>query len=78
MPRARPVPPAGHQESATTRLEPLHPRRSVPRSLGLIVRGEFDPTFVISHRLPLAQAPEAYRLFDEKADQALKIVLQVG
>jgi threonine dehydrogenase-like Zn-dependent dehydrogenase len=43
--------------------------------LGRIERGEFDPTFVISHRMPLEQAAEAYRIFDQKADNALKIVL---
>ncbi|PCC69371.1 Threonine dehydrogenase [Nannocystis exedens] len=38
--------------------------------------GELDPTFVISHRMRLDEAAEAYRLFDRKEDNALKIVLR--
>jgi threonine dehydrogenase-like Zn-dependent dehydrogenase len=30
---------------------------------------------LVTHRLPLAQAPEAYRMFREKRDGAIKIVL---
>ena len=41
--------------------------------LGRLVRGELDPTPVITHRLPLADAGEAYLLFD--AREATKVVL---
>jgi alcohol dehydrogenase len=41
--------------------------------LDRLVRGELDPTPVITHRLPLADAPEAYRLFDSR--EATKVVL---
>ncbi|MCC6224238.1 MAG: alcohol dehydrogenase catalytic domain-containing protein [Thermoleophilia bacterium] len=41
--------------------------------LGLLGTGELDPTGVITHRLPLADAAEAYRLFD--AREATKVVL---
>ena len=43
---------------------------------GLLARvadGTLDPTPVITHRMPLAEAAEAYRLFDERA--ATKVVL---
>jgi len=36
---------------------------------------KFDPTYVISHRLPFDKAEEAYRLFDTRADRAVKIIL---
>ncbi|MFK8907635.1 alcohol dehydrogenase family protein [Streptomyces sp. YS-3] len=39
----------------------------------LVGQGRIDPSFVITHRLPLAEAPEAFRLFD--AGEAIKVVL---
>ena len=35
-----------------------------------------DPASVVSHRLPLDEAAEAYRLFDER--EAVKVVLRPG
>lgn len=39
----------------------------------LIESGRLDPARVISHRFPLDEAAEAYRLFD--AREATKVVL---
>jgi threonine dehydrogenase-like Zn-dependent dehydrogenase len=39
----------------------------------LIRDGRLDPKVIISHRLPLSQVPEGYKMFAEK--QALKVVL---
>jgi len=44
--------------------------------LGLIEKGEFDPTFIITHVMPLEDAAKAYRMFDEKEDNAIKILLK--
>ena len=41
--------------------------------LDLIAAGRLDPASVVSHRMPLADAAEAYRLFD--AREATKVVL---
>ncbi len=41
--------------------------------LELIAAGRLDPASVVSHRMPLADAAEAYRLFD--AREATKVVL---
>lgn len=48
-------------------LEPLHTR---------IRAGEIDPSYIISHHLPLAQAADGYELFKNKEDECLKVVLQ--
>ena len=37
---------------------------------------EYDPTFIITHHLPLDRAAEAYRVFDRKEDGVRKVVLQ--
>lgn len=42
--------------------------------LGKIERGELDPTFLITHRLSLDDAPAAYRLFRDDKD-VVKVVL---
>jgi alcohol dehydrogenase len=44
-----------------------------PKLLELIAAGRLDPASVVSHRMPLADAAEAYRLFD--AREATKVVL---
>ena len=41
--------------------------------LSRLAAGEFDPSAIVTHRLPLAEAAEAYRLFDSR--EATKVVL---
>lgn len=43
------------------------------RILGMLAEGSLDPTPAISHRFPLAEAAEAYRVFD--AREAVKVLL---
>ena len=38
--------------------------------------GEIDPSFVITHVLPLEKAPDAYKTFREKQDGCIKVVLK--
>lgn len=47
--------------------------RDIDATLALVAAGRIDPTAVISHRLPLSEAVEGYRLFD--AREATKVVL---
>lgn len=37
--------------------------------------GKIDPSFVITHRLPLENAPDAYKMFRDKEDGCIKVVL---
>jgi len=41
-----------------------------------IQRGEVDPSVVITHRLPLQDAPYGYDIFCNKQDDCIKIVLK--
>lgn len=43
-----------------------------------IERGEIDPRFVITHKMPLDDAPHAYRIFRDKQEGCIKVVLQPG
>ncbi len=42
----------------------------------LIAAGKAKPSWIISHELPLAQAPDAYRNFDQRVDGWTKVVLK--
>lgn len=44
--------------------------------LALIERGEIDPSFVITHRLPLERAPYAYQMFRDTLNRCIKVVLK--
>jgi threonine dehydrogenase-like Zn-dependent dehydrogenase len=41
-----------------------------------IVDGEIDPSFLITHRLSLDDAPSAYKKFRDKEDGCIKVVLK--
>ena len=38
--------------------------------------GVIDPSFVITHRVALENAPDAYKMFRDKKDGCVKVVLQ--
>lgn len=40
------------------------------------MEGKVDPTFLISHRLPLSAGPEAYKKWKHEQDDYTKIVLR--
>jgi glutathione-independent formaldehyde dehydrogenase len=42
----------------------------------LIIAGRAKPSFIVSHRLPLEQAPEAYAKFDQRTDGYTKVILK--
>ena len=46
--------------------------------LDLIQNGTLDTTFLISHRLPLEQAPEGYKCFHDNQNEWTKVVLKPG
>jgi threonine dehydrogenase-like Zn-dependent dehydrogenase len=50
-------------------------KRYLPHLLEHIRAGRLDPKAIISHRFPLEQGAEAYRMFDEKRDECIKCVL---
>jgi threonine dehydrogenase-like Zn-dependent dehydrogenase len=52
-----------------------HLHRYVPKLLDLIRNGKIDPSFVVTHRLPLSDAPHAYQIFRKKQDGCIKVVL---
>jgi threonine dehydrogenase-like Zn-dependent dehydrogenase len=47
----------------------------MPRLLNAVEEGQVDPTFVISHRLKLSEAPLAYDRFNTEKETWRKVVL---
>jgi len=41
-----------------------------------IKAGAIDPSFVITHRLPMEAAPDAYKMFRDKKNTCIKVVLK--
>jgi threonine dehydrogenase-like Zn-dependent dehydrogenase len=41
-----------------------------------IENGEVDPSFVVTHVFPLAEAPDAYEIFKKKLDGCVKVILK--
>ena len=41
-----------------------------------VKNGDIDPSFVITHRLPLGEAPNGYETFKHKQDECVKVVLK--
>ena len=52
-----------------------HVHRYLGPLLQLIASGGIDTTFIITHRMALDDAPAGYRLFNEKKDGCIKIVM---
>jgi threonine dehydrogenase-like Zn-dependent dehydrogenase len=62
--------------SLTIKSGQTHVHRYMRPLLDRIERGDIDPRFVISHRMRLDDAPEMYRIFNNKQDECMKVVLQ--
>ena len=53
-----------------------HARSYMPVIYEKIVKGELDPTAIITHTMPLEKASEGYQLFNDKKDDCIKVVFK--
>ncbi len=60
----------------TIRSGQCHVHRYMRPLMERIEAGQIDPTVVITHRLPLSEAAEGYRLFRDRLDGCVKVVLR--
>jgi len=67
---------AAFAKGLTFRMGQTHVHRYLRPLLERIERGEIDPSFVITHRLSLDDAPRGYDIFKHKEDGCIKIVLK--
>jgi threonine dehydrogenase-like Zn-dependent dehydrogenase len=66
---------AAMNKALTFRMGQTHVPRYHEKLLRKVQAGEIDPSFVITHRLPLEQGPGAYKTFRDKKDGCIKVVL---
>jgi threonine dehydrogenase-like Zn-dependent dehydrogenase len=63
-------------KALTIKMGQTHVQRYGKPLLQKIEAGEIDPSFIITHRLPLEEAPGAYKKFRDKEDGCIKVVLK--
>jgi len=66
---------AAFNKGLTLKMGQTHVHRYVEPLLRRIQEGEVDPSFVITHRVPLDEAPRMYETFRDKEDGCIKVVL---
>jgi threonine dehydrogenase-like Zn-dependent dehydrogenase len=55
-----------------------HMHRYMKPLLEKIENGEIDPSFVVTHRVSLDEVPDAYKMFRDKKDGCIKVVVKPG
>jgi threonine dehydrogenase-like Zn-dependent dehydrogenase len=66
---------AAMNKGLTMKMGQTHVHRYLEPLLKRVEKGEIDPSFVITHRLKLQDAPEAYQTFRDKKDGCIKVVM---
>jgi threonine dehydrogenase-like Zn-dependent dehydrogenase len=66
---------AAMNKGLTFKMGQTHMQKYMAPLLKLVEDGKIDPSFVITHRVPLSDAAQAYPMFIEKRDGCIKVVL---
>ena len=67
---------AAFAKGLTFKMGQTHVHKYMKPLLERIEKGEIDPSFVITHRVGLSDAPGAYQMFKEKKNECIKVVLK--
>jgi threonine dehydrogenase-like Zn-dependent dehydrogenase len=67
---------AAFAKGLTFKMGQTHTHRYLRPLLERVEKGEIDPSFVITHRVRLAEAPQAYQRFLHEKDDCVKVVLK--
>ena len=62
--------------AVTIKTGQTHVQRYMKPLLERIQKGEIDPSVVITHCMPLEDAPKGYKIFRDKQDECIKVVLK--
>lgn len=66
---------AALNKGLTLRMGQQHGHKYLRRLLDLLARGRLDPTYMITHRLPLSRVQDAFHMLERGADDCLKVLL---
>ncbi len=65
-------------KALTLRTGQTHVHRYLQPLLERVEQGDIDPSFVITHRMSLDEAPDAYEMFRDKRDRCVKVMMRPG
>jgi len=66
------------EKGLTMKTGQTHVQHYMPALLNAIMEEKIDTTFLISHRMPLEDAPKGYKMFHDQQNEVTKIVLKPG
>jgi threonine dehydrogenase-like Zn-dependent dehydrogenase len=69
---------AAFAKGLTLKMGQTHMHKYMPILLERIERGEIDPSYIITHRIGLEDAPAMYRTFRDKHESCIKVVMKPG
>jgi threonine dehydrogenase-like Zn-dependent dehydrogenase len=67
---------AAFNKGLTLKMGQTHVQRYMNPLLERIEKGELDPSYIITHRITIDEAPDAYQMFRDKEDDCIKVVLR--
>lgn len=67
---------AAFAKGLTLKMGQTHVQTHAGTLLSMIQAGEIDPSFIITHRLPIEEAPRGYEIFNNKEEECIKVVLK--
>jgi threonine dehydrogenase-like Zn-dependent dehydrogenase len=66
---------AAFSKGLTFKMGQTHVHRYLQPLMNHVVQGDIDPSVIITHRMSLDEAAEGYKVFNEKTDDCMKVVL---
>ncbi|NEQ25832.1 MAG: zinc-binding dehydrogenase, partial [Microcoleus sp. SIO2G3] len=67
---------AAFNKGLTFKMGQTHVHKYLKPLLNHIQKGDVDPSFIITHHMPLEEAPHGYEIFKHKKDNCVKVVLK--
>ena len=67
---------AAFNKGLTFKMGQTHVHRYMKPLYEMIENGRIDPSFVVTHVIPLEDAPDAYEIFKHKVDGCVKVVMK--
>lgn len=67
---------AAINKGLTLKMGQTHVQNYLAKLLDKIINQEIDPSYIISHRISLEEAPDLYKKFADKNDNCIKVVIK--
>jgi threonine dehydrogenase-like Zn-dependent dehydrogenase len=69
---------AAFGKGLTMKMGQTHTQRYMKPLLERILSEDIDPSFVITHRVRINDGPEAYKMFSDKKEECIKVVIKMN